>query len=100
VSTKPLIFVDGEEGTTGLQIFDRLTRRPDLELLKIDPDRRKDPEARRALLNEADVAWDWAAGRSDYTDVVASGFAGNQGRSWLYESSIGMSLTRCASHVR
>jgi N-acetyl-gamma-glutamyl-phosphate reductase len=57
VSTKPLIFVDGEEGTTGLQIFDRLARRPDLEVLKIDPDRRKDPEARRALLNEADVAF-------------------------------------------
>ncbi len=57
VSSKPLVFVDGEEGTTGLQIFDLLAARPDLEVLRIDPARRKDPEARRDLLNEADVAF-------------------------------------------
>ncbi len=57
MSTKPLVFVDGEEGTTGLQIFDRLASRPDVEVLRIDSERRKDPAARRALLNEADVAF-------------------------------------------
>lgn len=50
------IFIDGEAGTTGLQIRDRLAGRRDVTLLSIAPDRRKDPEERRRLLNEADVA--------------------------------------------
>ena len=49
------IFIDGEAGTTGLQIRDRLAKRADLEVLSIDPARRKDPEARRELLNAADA---------------------------------------------
>ncbi|TDE86080.1 N-acetyl-gamma-glutamyl-phosphate reductase [Deinococcus sp. S9] len=52
----PRIFIDGEAGTTGLQIRARLEGRGDLEVLSIDPTRRKDPEARRELLNRADVA--------------------------------------------
>ncbi len=51
------VFVDGQEGTTGLKINERLSGRSDLEILKIEPERRKDPEARRSLLNEADVSF-------------------------------------------
>ena len=49
------IFIDGEAGTTGLQIRERLAGRQDLELLSIDAERRKDEGARRELLNTADV---------------------------------------------
>ena len=51
------IFVDGQEGTTGLQINEYLARRSDVELLRIDPARRKDSEERARLLNAADVAF-------------------------------------------
>lgn len=53
----PRIFVDGQEGTTGLQIHALLARRHDLEVLTIDPAARKDPAARARLLNAADVAF-------------------------------------------
>ena len=49
------IFIDGEAGTTGLQIRERLERRTDLEVISIDPARRKDIDARAELLNAADA---------------------------------------------
>ncbi len=52
----PKIFIDGEAGTTGLQIRERLAGRRDLELLQIAPDKRKDHAERKRLLNAADVA--------------------------------------------
>ncbi|NLL62767.1 MAG: N-acetyl-gamma-glutamyl-phosphate reductase [Ruminococcaceae bacterium] len=54
---KRKIFIDGQEGTTGLQIFDRLSVRDDIELLIIDEVKRKDPDARKTLMDEADLVF-------------------------------------------
>lgn len=51
------VFVDGQEGTTGLQIDEYLRRRTDIAVLRIDPALRKDPAERARLLNAADVAF-------------------------------------------
>ena len=50
------VFIDGEAGTTGLQIYQRLAERNDIEVISIDPDKRKDAAERAKLLNAADVA--------------------------------------------
>ena len=54
--TKPKIYVDGEHGTTGLQILDRLNGRSDIQLLSMPHEDRRNPDVRKALLNEADFA--------------------------------------------
>lgn len=54
---KRVVFVDGQEGTTGLRIHEVLAQRADIELLRIDPDKRKDTTERARLLNAADVAF-------------------------------------------
>ena len=53
---KPKIFIDGEHGTTGLQIRSRLAGRSDLDILSIAEAERRDPARREELLNAADVA--------------------------------------------
>ena len=51
------VFVDGQEGTTGLRLLDYLAGRADIELLRIDEDKRKDSAERARFLNAADVAF-------------------------------------------
>ena len=51
------VFVDGQEGTTGLRIHEYLAQRADIEVLRIEADHRKDAGERARLLNAADVAF-------------------------------------------
>ncbi len=51
------VFVDGQEGTTGLRIHEYLAQRKDVEVLRIAADKRKDAGERARLLNAADVAF-------------------------------------------
>lgn len=48
------VFIDGQEGTTGLKIVERLKGRTDIELLKIDDEKRKDTEERKKFINASD----------------------------------------------
>ena len=54
--SKPKIFIDGEHGTTGLLIRDLLRERDDIDVVSIAPDKRKDTDERRRLLNSVDLA--------------------------------------------
>lgn len=54
---KPKVYIDGQSGTTGLQIWERLEARDDIELLRIDDDKRHDDGERKKFLNAADVAF-------------------------------------------
>ena len=54
---KPLVYIDGHEGTTGLRIHQRLAGRDDLRLLQIDEALRKDPAERKRLMNQADLVF-------------------------------------------
>jgi N-acetyl-gamma-glutamyl-phosphate reductase len=57
VEMKHRVFVDGQEGTTGLRINEYLAQRADVEVLRIAPELRKDAAERARLLNAADVAF-------------------------------------------
>ena len=51
------IFIDGSAGTTGLRIYERLESRNDIELIRLSEENRKDINARKAALNQADIAF-------------------------------------------
>ena len=54
---KARVYIDGQAGTTGLQIYERIGARDDLELLRIDEDKRHDIDERRRFINAADVVF-------------------------------------------
>lgn len=91
---KPKIFIDGEHGTTGLQIRTLLAERCDLEIISIPTERRKETAARAEFLNAADVAIlclpDDAAIESvslianDTTKVIDASTAHRVAEGWAY----------------
>ena len=91
---KPKIYIDGKEGTTGLQIYERLSARQDIELLLIDEDKRKDARERGRLLNAADLAFlclpDQAAREAvelvtnDHTRIIDASTAHRTAPGWAY----------------
>lgn len=91
---KPKVYIDGKEGTTGLQIYDRLSGRDDIDLLLIDEDKRKDTEERRKFLNAADIVFlclpDAAAKEAvslienDHTRVIDASTAHRTNPDWDY----------------
>ncbi len=91
---KPKVYIDGREGTTGLQIYERLQARSEIELLLIDSDKRKDPVERARLMDAADIVFfclpDAAAKealtliRSDSTRVIDASTAHRTAPGWVY----------------
>ncbi len=91
---KTKVFIDGSEGTTGLRIFERFEGRDDIELLKIDPEFRKDPAARAELINASDITFlclpDVAAKesaslvRNDHVTVIDTSTAHRCNDDWTY----------------
>lgn len=51
------VYIDGQEGTTGLKILERFKDRTDIELLRIDEDKRKDNEERKKMINASDFTF-------------------------------------------
>jgi N-acetyl-gamma-glutamyl-phosphate reductase len=54
---KKTVFVDGQHGTTGLKIHERLNGRKDIEIIEIPEEKRKDAATKQKLLNEADIVF-------------------------------------------
>ena len=91
---KPKVFIDGAEGTTGLQIHQRLADRQDIELLTIDSDKRKDRDERARRMNAADLVFlclpDDAAREAvtlidnGHTRVIDASTAHRTAADWVY----------------
>lgn len=91
---KPKVYIDGQEGTTGLEIHQRLSARDDIELLSIEPEKRKDVDERRRLINEVDLVFlclpDAAAVEAvglienSHTRVIDASTAHRTASGWVY----------------
>lgn len=88
------VFIDGQEGTTGLKIVERFKNRPDIELLHIDEDKRKDTDERRRLINASDYTFlclpDAAAieavalAENDHVKIIDASTAHRTAEGWAY----------------
>ena len=92
----PKVFIDGEAGTTGLQVRDRLADRKDIEIISIPYELRKDDDTRKNLINEADVvilclpddaskqAASWVESDNDRTVLIDASTAFRVDDDWVY----------------
>ncbi len=88
------VFIDGSVGTTGLRIFERLEKRKDIELITLPEQLRKDTNARKTMLNSADIAFlclpDSAATQAvgmvenDNTVIIDTSTAHRTNEDWTY----------------
>lgn len=88
------VFIDGKEGTTGLQIYERLGKRDDIELITLPEELRKDVDARCECLNSADISFlclpDTAAIEAaglvtnPYTRIIDASTAHRTNPDWVY----------------
>jgi hypothetical protein len=108
----PKVFIDGEAGTTGLQVRERLEAREDIEILKIPDDLRKDDATRKRLINEADAvilclpdaaseeAASWVDADNDRTVLIDASTAFRVDDAWDYgmfgESWVGLNFDGAA----
>ena len=88
------VFIDGQEGTTGLRILERFSNRNDIELIKIDNDKRKDINERKKLINQSEYTFlclpDAAAKESvslvenDHVKILDASTAHRTNDAWVY----------------
>lgn len=96
LAAKPKVFIDGEAGTTGLQVRERLEKRSDLEVISIPFDLRKDDGERKKMINEADAvilclpdeaskeAASWVEPTNDRTVLIDASTAHRVDADWVY----------------
>lgn len=92
--SKPKVYIDGKEGTTGLQIYERLAGRDDIELLLIDEEKRKDANERKKWMNQAEIVFlclpdkaaDEAVGlvENETTRIIDASTAHRTKQGWAY----------------
>jgi len=93
---KKQVFIDGEAGTTGLQVRDRLSKRDDLEIISPPDDLRKDADTRKKFINQADAvilclpdaasieAASWVESDNDRTVLIDASTAFRTDEEWTY----------------
>ena len=93
---KYTVYVDGQAGTTGLKINERLVKHPYVEIMKIDEDKRKDLAERKKMINNADIVFlclpDAAAieavslvdPSNDHTKILDASTAHRINPNWVY----------------
>lgn len=94
--SKVKVFIDGSEGTTGLRINERFATREDIEIMKINPELRKDPAERKRMINASDYTFlclpDAAAieavelvdDDNDHTVIIDASTAHRTNPDWAY----------------
>lgn len=97
IVNKPKVYIDGQAGTTGLEIYARLSKRKDIELIQIDENLRKNPLERKKLMNQADLVFlclpDQASKEAmtlitnPQTKVIDASTAHRTNENWVYGMS-------------